>query len=50
MRDLVRVFGNVYLEVQEGDGRITLRAMVEKRDVRIGGEWNWFKIASNGGL
>jgi hypothetical protein len=42
-------WGNL-LEDRDGDGRITLGWMTGRWVVRIGDEWNWLRIVSNGGL
>jgi hypothetical protein len=39
---------NVNLEVRETDGRITLRGILSRYVVRLGGEWKWFGIVSIG--
>jgi hypothetical protein len=41
---------NVNLEVRETDGRITLRGILSRYVVRLGGEWKWFRIVCIGGV
>jgi hypothetical protein len=33
-----------------GDGRLTVRCILRRYVVKMGGGWNWLRILSNGGL
>jgi hypothetical protein len=42
------LFKNGRIKYLDGDGRITLRWILNRLAVRMGGVWNWFRIVSNG--
>jgi hypothetical protein len=41
---------NGHMEDQEADFRITLRWILGRKFVRMGGEWNWLRTMSNSRL